>query len=251
MLRLDAARAQAELALARIRELVTIRELQLRLAIAAGDDEPLTIGEDVRAPLELPGLAATAQLVSDARARRLEAKALVAATHAVERALAGSKVGALPRVDVVGQVAYDNPNQRSFPQRDEFKLTWAAGVRITWSLNSYLSVDPLIGQARGQIRALEADQRALALGIRAEVEGARSALALADRTLASTREGLAAAEEGYRVRQELLANERATVIELVDAEAALTQARFAAIDALIDRRIAWVRLRHAAGLDQP
>lgn len=251
VLRIDAQRSSVELALARIEQLVTIRELQLRLAIGASDDEQLVIGEDIRQPLELPALPATDQLVTDARARRLEAKALVAANHAIERALAGSKVGALPRFDVFGQVAYDNPNQRVFPQTGDFKLTWAAGARITWSLNSYLAVDPQVEQARAQSKAIAADQRALGLGIRAEVENARTAFDLADRTLASTVEGLAAAEEGYRVRQELLANQRATAIELVDAETALTQARFSAIDALIDRHIAWVRLRHAAGLDLP
>lgn len=251
VLRLQAQQSQVELALAKIQELVTMRELQLRIAIAAGDDEVLTIGEDVRAAQELPPLPATDVLITEARARRLEAQALVAASHSIERALAGSKVGALPRFDVFGQVAYDNPNQRVFPQKDEFKLTWAAGARITWSMNSYLSVDPQIGQAKAQIHALAADQRALGLGIRAEVTSARSALELADRSLAATVEGLASAEEAYRVRQELLANQRATATELVDAETALTQARFTAIDALIDRRIAWVRLRHAAGLDLP
>ncbi len=251
VLRLDAARSQAELALAKIQELVTLRELQLRIAIAAGDDEVLTIGEDVRAPLELPPLPATDTMITLARARRLEAKALVEVSHSIERALVGSKVGALPRVDVFGQVAYDNPSQRVFPQKDEFRLTWAAGLRVTWSMNSYLSVDPQLGQAKAQLDAIAADQRALGLGIRAEVTSARSALELADRTLAATVDGLASAEEAYRVRQELLANQRATAIELVDAETALTQARFTAIDALIDRRIAWVRLRHAAALDLP
>lgn len=251
LLRIQAQQADAELGLARIRELVTIRELQLRLAIGAPDDEKLTIGEDVRSAVEVPPLPATDQLVTDARGRRLEAKAITAASSAVERALAGSKVGALPHVDLFGQVVYDNPNQRVFPQQDDFKLTWAAGVRVTWSLNNYLSVDPEVEQARAQVHALAADQHALALGIRTEIESARSSLELADRTAESTAQGLASAEEGYRVRQELLANERATAIELVDAATALTQARFAAIDALIDRRIAWVRLRHAAGLDLP
>ena len=249
LLRIDAQRASAELALTRLRELVTLRELQLRLAIGAPDDERFAIGEDVRAAPAVPGLPATEQLVTDARGRRLEAKALIAANHAVERALAGSKVGALPRVDVYGQVNYDNPNQRVFPQQDEFKLTWAAGVRVTWSLNSYLSVDPQVEQARAQTHAIAADQRALALGIRAEVENARTGLDLAERALASANDGLRAAEESYRVRQELLTHGRGTAIELIDAETALTQARFAAIDALIDQRIAWVRLRHAAGLD--
>ena len=251
LLRIQAQRSQVQLGLARIRELITIRELQLRLAMGADDNEQLAIGEDIRTPLELPPLAATAQLVTDARGRRLEAKALIAAKHAIERALDGSKVGALPRVDLFGQVAYDNPNQRIFPAKGDFNLTWAAGVRVTWSLNSYLAVAPQIGQVKGQASAIEADQRALALGIRAEIENARSAFELAERTLAAATEGLTSAEEVYRVRQELLANARATAIELVDAQTAITQARFAAIDALIDRRVAWVRLRHAAGLDLP
>jgi outer membrane protein TolC len=251
VLRIQAQKAQVELGLARIRELVAIRALQLRLAIGATADEPLAIGEDVRAALAVPALPATAQLVADARARRLEGKALAAASHAVERALAGSKVGALPRVDLFGQVNYDNPSQRVFPQDDSFKLTWAAGVRVSWSMNGYLAVDPQVAQARARIRALAADRAGLDLLIEAEIERARSAFELADRSQAAVAEGLAAAEEGYRVRQELLANERATATELVDAQTAVIQARFGAIDALIDRRIAWVRLRHAAALDLP
>ena len=251
VLRLQAQLSQVELALAKIQQLLTKRELQLRIAIPADDDEVLTIGEDVRTAEALPPLPPTDQLIAEARGRRLEAKALIEAAHSVERPLAGSKVGALPRFDLFGQGTYDNPNQRVFPSKDEFKFTWAAGARVTWSMNSYLSVDPQIGQAKAQIRAIAADQRALGLGIRAEVTTARSALELADRSLAATVLGLASAEESYRVRQELLANQRATATELVDAETALTQARFAAIDALIDRRIAWVKLRHAAGLDLP
>jgi outer membrane protein TolC len=249
VLRIQARKAEIDLALARIRELAAIRELQLRLAIGAGDDEPLAIGEDVRVAPAGEELPANPQLVAEARGRRLEGKALAAASHAIERALAGSKVGALPRVDVFGQASYDNPNQRIFPQDDSFKLTWAAGVQVSWSLNDYLAVDPQVNQARARIRALAADQAQFELGVQAQVESARSSFELAARTLAATGEGLAAAEEGYRVRQELFANERATATEVVDAQTALIQARFAAIDALIDRRIAWTRLRHAAGLD--
>ena len=54
----------------------------------------------------------------------------------------------------------------------------------------------------------------------------------------------------HRVRQELLAAERATAIELIDAETELTRARIAAIDALIDRRIARARLANVIGEDQ-
>jgi outer membrane protein len=85
--------------------------------------------------------------------------------------------------------------------------------------------------------------------VRTEVLATRQSVDLAQQSLATTAQGLSAAEESYRVRKELLAAERATIVELVDAETELTRARIAAIDARIDLRIALARLRHAAGLD--
>jgi outer membrane protein len=61
--------------------------------------------------------------------------------------------------------------------------------------------------------------------------------------------GLSASEEGYRVRRELLNADRATAVELVDAETDLTRARIAAINARVDLRVAIAQLRHALGQD--
>ena len=47
-----------------------------------------------------------------------------------------------------------------------------------------------------------------------------------------------AAEESYRVRRELLAADRATAVELVDAETDLTRARIASLNARVDLRVA-------------
>jgi outer membrane protein TolC len=62
---------------------------------------------------------------------------------------------------------------------------------------------------------------------------------------------LISAEEGYRVRKELLNAERATAVELVDAQTTLTQARVAALNARIDLRVALSQLAHALGNDVP
>ena len=70
---------------------------------------------------------------------------------------------------------------------------------------------------------------------------------LAQHALATSQKGLAAAEEGYRVRRELLNAERATAVELVDAETELTRARIAALNARVDLRVAMAQLRHALG----
>ena len=74
-------------------------------------------------------------------------------------------------------------------------------------------------------------------------------LQLAQISLATTQKGLAASEEGYRVRRELLNADRATAVELVDAETDLTRARIAALNARVDLRVALAQLAHALGQD--
>src|SRR5262249_31333966 len=99
---------------------------------------------------------------------------------------------------------------------------------------------------------LRADRENLERGTRIEVLAAQQAVALAQHALATTQKGLAAAEESYRVRRELLNAERATAVELVDAETELTRARIPALhapnapDAL---RVARAQLAHALGND--
>jgi outer membrane protein TolC len=67
--------------------------------------------------------------------------------------------------------------------------------------------------------------------------------------LTTSQKGLAAAEEGYRVRKELLNADRATALELVDAETELTRSRIASLNARVDLRVAGAQLDHALGND--
>ena len=250
VLRLEAQEAQVELGLAQVRELSSLRAEQLRIAIGAAPDEVLTIGEDVRDVAAAGDVPSAVELTRTALGQRGEVVALREARAAIEQHKKADQTDRLPKLSVFAQGVYDNPNQRIFPSEDQFNFTWAAGARLTWSLNDYLYASPKDAKADAQLRALDADRRSLELGVRAQVTAARQAVVLADRAYEATRRGLAAAEESHRVRQELLAAERATAIELIDADTELTRARIAAIDALIDRRIARARLANVIGEDQ-
>jgi len=81
------------------------------------------------------------------------------------------------------------------------------------------------------------------------VLAAEQAVQIAVHALDTSAKGLVAAEEGYRVRKELLAAERATAVELVDAETDLTRARITALNARVDLRVAMAQLAHAIGDD--
>jgi outer membrane protein TolC len=249
LLRVQAQRAQAELAVAQTRQLVVLREDQLRILIGAKADETFAIGEDVRAELEVPAIEAAPALADAAMGRRLEAKALDVAIDALGYQKKTNLADRLPRLDAFASANYDNPNQRIFLGSDEFNGTWAVGAQLSWKLNDFLAAGPTEDAQDAQVQQLLADRERLTYGVRTEVLATRQSVDLAQQSLATTAQGLSAAEESYRVRKELLAAERATIVELVDAETELTRARIAAIDARIDLRIALARLRHAAGLD--
>jgi outer membrane protein len=249
LLRVQAQRAQAELAVAQTRQLVVLREDQLRILIGAKADESFAIGEDVRAELEVPAIEAAPALADAAMGRRLEAKALDVAIDALGYQKKTNLADRLPRLDAFASANYDNPNQRIFLGSDEFNGTWAVGAQLSWKLNDFLGAGPTEDAQDAQVQQLLADRERLTYGVRTEVLATRQSVDLAQQSLATTAQGLSAAEESYRVRKELLAAERATIVELVDAETELTRARIAAIDARIDLRIALARLRHAAGLD--
>lgn len=71
----------------------------------------------------------------------------------------------------------------------------------------------------------------------------------ADFGVSTSARGLQAAEESYRIRNALFRVGRATSVELLDAEGALTRARIEAVGARIEQRIARTRLAHALGRD--
>ncbi len=250
VLRLQAKAAEARQTAQALRNLATLRERQLRQAIDASADEPLAVGEDVRADVAVaPG--ALDALLAQADRRRLEVRTLDTALGASARGRRATRAGRLPRLDAFASLAYDNPNQRIVPSTDEFAMTWSAGLRLSWSLPDVLAVTPALDRSSAQDQQLRADRASLAQAIELQVVAARQDVTLAAQALATSAEGLAAAEEGYRVRQELLVADRATAVEVIDAEADLTRARFAAIDARIDLRIALTRLDHATGADAP
>ena len=102
---------------------------------------------------------------------------------------------------------------------------------------------------RAETDELRADRENLLNVTRIEVLAAGQAVQVALHSLQSSAKGLLAAEEGYRVRKELLNAERATAVELVDAETDLTRARIVALNARVDLRVALARLSHALGND--
>jgi outer membrane protein TolC len=249
LMRVESQEAQVEQAADQLAQLSVLREQQLRIEIGAADNEALAIGEDIRADIAGPGVEPLDQAVVVAQKQRLDFQQYDVGIVAKEKEREAEAAGLFPRLSAFAVADYSRPNQRVFPQVDEFRFTWQAGLQLTWTLNDSLVTNANRDRIAGEIRELRANRENLEHGTRIAVLSSQQAVTIAQRALATSAKGLAAAEESYRVRQALLQAQRATGVELVDAETELTRARIAALDARIDLRIALVNLAHAIGAD--
>lgn len=249
LMRVESQNAEAEQVVDQLENLAQLREEQLRLLIGAPAGQALAIGEDIRANVTAAGAASLDDLMGTAKRQRLEFKSIDTGIAAKESQRAAEKANLYPRLSAFAVTDYADPNQRIFLSKDEFKLTWQVGAQLTWTLNDTLQSRASDRRIRAEADELRADRENLERGTRIEVLAAQQAVALAQHSLQTTQKGLAAAEESYRVRKELLNAERATAVELVDAETELTQFRIAALNARVDLRVASAQLDHALGND--
>jgi outer membrane protein TolC len=240
--------AAAELAVERAKSGVVLTERQIRVAMHAKEDERIEPGESLDAPLS--ALAPNIKpLVAEAHEKRPEIKSIDRNADATRRLASASRANKYPQLSGFGDVTYANPNQRRFPQRNEWFPTWAVGAQITWSPNDFLAAGPAANDLDARAAALDAQRQAVRDGIELEVTQAYQAAVEADTAMQTTTRQLESALEGYRVARELFNNGRGTGTTLIDAETALAQARFEHLNARVDARLARIRLEHALGRD--
>ncbi len=118
---------------------------------------------------------------------------------------------------------------------------------LSWSPNDAFGAREAGDALDAKARAARAQRRAIGDQLRSEVVSAYESLERSGASLEAARKGIVAAEESHRVRRELYKNGRATSTEMTDAETDLLRSRLALVDALIDARVARVRLLHATG----
>jgi outer membrane protein TolC len=249
LLRVESELSAAEQTVDTLRAVAGLREESLRLLIGAGPEEVLAVGEDMRHAVAAPAPASLDDLTAKATKQRLEFRRLELALDANAELAEAERANQLPQLSAFATTTYANPSDRVFPSEAEFEGSWAAGLQLTWSLNDALTAGTTKRKLRAEAKALRADRAAMVHATRLELLSAQQDVELAQAAMTTSNQGLVAAEESYRVRTALLAAERATAVELVDAETELTRARIAALDARIDLRIAVARLDHALGND--
>lgn len=252
LLQAQAFEADARLALSQSQTNGMVAEERLRIEIHAQPGEPLSVGEDVLADFagkeEAKGIE---ELFQEAVAQRLELLALEKSHSALEDSRFVESTQVLPRLDAVGNITHANPNQRIFPQTQDWNTTWDVGLQLTWAINDFGVARARTDSLDAQVVQLEQRRRSVEEGLRVEVVSAYGALNQARQNVTTAEQGERAAAAAYEARARLQEQGMGTTLELLQAETARIRARLNLVNAHIAVRVARTQLDHAVGRDAP
>jgi outer membrane protein TolC len=142
---------------------------------------------------------------------------------------------------------YDWQRMRNRGEETEKPEGYSAGLVLTIPLFDGFMRENAIGTARA--RRDQADEQAVLARqqIAKVVNQAALSLVAAERNVEASRKGLEQAEEQFRIVQERYASGRGIQVEVLDAQTALTRARFNVVAALADHETARAMWLQATG----
>jgi outer membrane protein len=155
--------------------------------------------------------------------------------------------GFYPQVMLSGNYYYLRPNARFMPALDRFKGTWDVSLSVSFDIWNWGLTRSQTEQAKAQVaqardaRKLLEDQAAL------EVTQSRLSLARARDKVPVAGQAVALAEENLRMTRERFKQGVALNTDVLDADAALLQAKVNRTQAAIDLVLAQARLEKALG----
>jgi outer membrane protein TolC len=249
VLRGETAVSAAELTVVQAQNLVDLGEKQLRIALHIDDQASLQSADSMDGTAMPPVQGTLSALITEGQSQRYEVRSIDANADMARAQAKVSRAGAYPIVTGFGDAIYANPNQRIFPQTNEWFPTWDLGARITWSPNDVPVALAQAADAESRAANLVAQRQVLRDGIAVEVTQAFQAVQEADFSLGSTAKQIVSAREAVRVARELFKAGRVNSTTLTDAETELTRARLAVLNARISARTSRVRLEHSLGRD--
>jgi outer membrane protein len=229
------------------RELARVRLAQLiGVPFSTGVEIPEDPGAAAPAPAPWisDGLDA---LVARALAARPEVAGARSRANAQDAAIDIAHAGRFPSVVLTGDYTLANPNQRVFPQTDQFTGTWSVGIMASFDIGKYPLVAAQEEQARTRAAQAREAIRRVSEGVAAEVVRAAIVLNTALQSYASLKTESAQAAENAGFVQERFRQGVALSSTQLDAQTLLTRALLREKAGLYDCLIAKAALDAAVG----
>jgi len=129
----------------------------------------------------------------------------------------------------------------------ELNPTWSLGLAFTWNIFDGGNLIAAYDEAKANLGAAGARVKAAELTLIQNLEQAEIAVEAAQERIQAARVLITSAQENFRLAQGRFDVGVGTILELTDAQLALTQAQNTEAQALADYRIALAQLDRAAG----
>ena len=131
--------------------------------------------------------------------------------------------------------------------RGDLNEAWEVNLNLNWTIFDGGNRIARYREARANLEAAQERVKASALDISREVEQSVNNVIEADERIQAAQVAVASAQENFRLAQGRFDAGVGTILELTDAQLALTQAQNTEAQALADYRIALARLDRAVG----
>jgi outer membrane protein TolC len=236
--------SRAELDEITARKLILVERARLARLLGMGAGEPLVIDTTLTAgSLDVD----SAAVVRDAMQNRPELADLRARVASAGENVSGAKGLRYPTLGASGDYSFNTlgvPDQWSDV---DGSAVWTGRLNMGIPIFDGLSAKGRIREAEARHTQAEYAQRQKELDVIVEVEEALQLASQSSERIRVTTDALAVAEEDLKLSQERYNVGSSTVIELIDAQVALTRARSEHVSALADFRYALANLRRARG----
>lgn len=231
--------SNAQQLLSSARNTLTLAQVNLNNLLGLGPDVPVALQNPATPPLDQAF--STPQLTQTALVRRPELRQADNNIVIAQRLVRLAGVGLLPSLSVVGSGSYNGHV--------------ASGSHDTYSLSAVLGI-PLYdgGTTRAKVKEAESDLRSQVItrdqlreNVSVEVRQALSNINDAQTRAASSGLGVTQAQEAYRLATVRYQNGIGTILDEINAQAQLAQARLNLLNAQYDYQTSLAQLTRALG----
>ena len=245
----DVARAEVDVANARVdliraRNAERLARVALNTAMGIPADTPTQVQDNlVYQPITLD----RSKLLATALAQRPEYKQVQLKVSEAEARARRAFRDFFPDVTGTGFIGANRADFNTRNGRSDFNEIWELAVQLSWTLYDGGNRIARFRESKVNVEGAQARVRASALDISREVEQAQINVNEADERIQAAQVAVASAQENFRLAQGRFDAGVGTILELTDAQLALTQAQNTEAQALADYRIAVIRLERSLG----
>ncbi len=215
----------------------------MQLALTIGRQPGDEVDTSETAILKKPGQDINS-LAGLAQQERREIHAAEKGKDQADAAALQSKAGFLPSLGAIGSWQMNDSNTPFGRQHD----SWMAGISLRWNIFDGFRTMQGAGQARASLSAAVENLEQTRKDVDYQIREAWLRRIEAEKRLKVAASAVASAEEAVRLLSKRFDNALAMMVELLDAQSALNQARANLVESEAGLTLATGRLYHAAGI---